>query len=232
MDFNNVGKIRKLGRVTDWWEYSTHIFSDRFVALIQHTKITPDHLTVASLITATIASYFILFGNYSGLVLAAILLQISFILDCADGTLARHKKLFSFYGSWFDSFTDRVKEFLVILSLTLKYSHVSNSAIFFGLYSLFLIFLYHGQEIAKLSLADDEKQLSEKETDSGVIKTLINLRKRLKIGPFNIGEQYFTIVLFLLLNRIDLLFYVFTIYGTFSLIVIHLYKINCLRCKR
>lgn len=223
MSFNKLDEIRKYRRSSDRWEYFSHIFGDRLVALIQDSKITPNHLTILSLFMAVAASFFIAFGSYAGLVTGAVLLQISFILDCTDGTLARYKKIFSPFGPWLDSITDRIKEFFIILSLTYKFSDSNKYAIFFGLYTLFLIFMYHGEEVKKLSASEKNGK------PENIISKINAFRKRIKLGLFSSGEQCFILVFFLILNRIDLLFYVFTIYGTIALIAVHIYKISRLR---
>ncbi|MFM7873653.1 MAG: DUF5941 domain-containing protein, partial [Actinomycetota bacterium] len=46
-----------------------------------------------------------------------ILLQLSIIVDCVDGELARYTRKFSKLGAWLDAVTDRVKEYMVFLGL-------------------------------------------------------------------------------------------------------------------
>ena len=45
------------------------------------------------------------------------MLQVSIIVDCVDGELARYTRKFSKLGAWLDAVTDRVKEYLVYLGL-------------------------------------------------------------------------------------------------------------------
>jgi hypothetical protein len=44
-------------------------------------------------------------------------LQLSIVVDCVDGELARYTRTFSELGAWLDAITDRVKEYLVFLGL-------------------------------------------------------------------------------------------------------------------
>jgi phosphatidylglycerophosphate synthase len=44
-------------------------------------------------------------------------LQLSIIVDCVDGELARYTRKFSKLGAWLDAVTDRVKEYLVFMGL-------------------------------------------------------------------------------------------------------------------
>jgi phosphatidylserine synthase len=48
-----------------------------------------------------------------------VLLQISIIVDCVDGELARYTRKFSKLGAWLDAVTDRVKEYMVFLGLAI-----------------------------------------------------------------------------------------------------------------
>jgi hypothetical protein len=45
------------------------------------------------------------------------LLQLSLIIDCVDGELARYTRQFSALGAWLDAITDRIKEYLVFFAL-------------------------------------------------------------------------------------------------------------------
>jgi phosphatidylglycerophosphate synthase len=46
-----------------------------------------------------------------------VLLQLSIIIDCVDGELARYTRQFSQLGAWLDAITDRIKEYLVFFAL-------------------------------------------------------------------------------------------------------------------
>ena len=50
-------------------------------------------------------------GEPVALVAGALLLQLSLVLDCVDGDVARYTRRFSPLGAWLDASTDRLKEF-------------------------------------------------------------------------------------------------------------------------
>jgi phosphatidylglycerophosphate synthase len=56
-------------------------------------------------------------GNFWGIFAGAVLLQLSIIIDCVDGELARYTRQFSQLGAWLDAITDRIKEYLVFFAL-------------------------------------------------------------------------------------------------------------------
>jgi phosphatidylglycerophosphate synthase len=162
--------------------------------------------------------------SYASAVIAACLVQFAFILDCADGQLARYKKIYSPIGPWLDIFSDRIREFFLIAGFTIKLGYTNENAWFFGLYSMFLLFLYHGEANTKLPFTGEKEKERARKMERGIIKKAMRLRERLNIGAFYIGEQYLLMSLFLLLNRADLFFYVFTVYGSLVVFTYPFYK--------
>ena len=80
-------------------------------------RATPNQVTLASFAIGLYAAYLFAQGDTWSLVIGAILLQVSLIVDCVDGELARYTRRFSELGAWLDAITDRVKEYAVFLGL-------------------------------------------------------------------------------------------------------------------
>ena len=78
---------------------------------------TPNQVTIASFAIGLYAAFLFAQGDTWSLVIGAILLQVSIIVDCVDGELARYTRKFSELGAWLDAITDRVKEYAVFLGL-------------------------------------------------------------------------------------------------------------------
>lgn len=78
---------------------------------------TPNQVTIASFAIGLYAAYLFAQGDTWSLIIGAILLQVSIIVDCVDGELARYTRKFSELGAWLDAITDRVKEYAVFLGL-------------------------------------------------------------------------------------------------------------------
>ena len=74
---------------------------------------TPNALTVASLSVGVAAASSFAVGTRASLIAGAALLQLSFVLDCVDGQLARYTRTSSTLGAWLDAVFDRLKEYLV-----------------------------------------------------------------------------------------------------------------------
>lgn len=78
---------------------------------------TPNQVTLVSFAIGLYAAYLLTKGDPWSLLLGALLLQLSIVVDCVDGELARYTRKFSELGAWLDAITDRVKEYAVFFGL-------------------------------------------------------------------------------------------------------------------
>lgn len=81
--------------------------------------LSPNSITLASFAIGTAAAACFALGARGWLVLGAVLLQLSLVVDCVDGEVARATRKFSALGAWLDASTDRVKEFLAYAGLAI-----------------------------------------------------------------------------------------------------------------
>ncbi len=102
--------------------YSTFVvrkLSRRMTPLALRLRLHPNHITVLSLMIGLAAAACFAAGGRSGLVAGALLLQLSLIVDCVDGEVARYTRAFSALGAWLDASTDRIKEYACYAGLVL-----------------------------------------------------------------------------------------------------------------
>jgi hypothetical protein len=78
---------------------------------------TPNQVTLAAFAIGLYAAFLFAQGDTWSLIWGAVLFQVSIIVDCVDGELARYTRKFSELGAWLDAITDRVKEYAVFLGL-------------------------------------------------------------------------------------------------------------------
>lgn len=71
------------------------------------TPITPNQVTITSILCGVFAGFLIGFGFF---LTGSMFLFVSHVLDCTDGNLARAKGSFSSSGKWLDMIGDRVTE--------------------------------------------------------------------------------------------------------------------------
>ncbi len=208
-----------------WTNYLYYNFSMRFIWLVRNSRITPNQLTISSFIVASIGCFGFAIGTRSAVVFGLILVQISYVLDCADGQMARYKQQFSAFGGWLDQMSDRIKEFLIYFSLAYGFTryHLDVSIWAFALTALFGLYLleYYGQIMntyrPKLAQAYAEKHQATQhavEADSNVVDSinvipassrfvmLRLVRRFIPFHGFHIGEQYAALLIFISLNAV------------------------------
>ena len=101
--FYSVFFLRKISKLFTW--------------LAVRLKMTPNQVTLISFGIGLLSAYEFSKGNFWAIFAGAVLLQLSIIIDCVDGELARYTRQFSQLGAWLDAITDRIKEYLVFFAL-------------------------------------------------------------------------------------------------------------------
>ncbi|MEU8379971.1 CDP-alcohol phosphatidyltransferase family protein [Streptosporangium sp. NPDC048865] len=102
--------------------YAVSSWSRYLVRPMARFGLTPNAVTGISVGFAALAAIWFSVGTRAGLIAGAVLLYLSFVLDCLDGQLARYTRSFSPLGAWLDATFDRVKEYAVYLGLALGYA--------------------------------------------------------------------------------------------------------------
>lgn len=100
-------------RVDDGF-YSTFVVrkaSKPLTRLALHLGISPNTVTALSFAIGIAAAALFATGRWPLILIGAIALQLSLIIDCVDGEVARATGTFTALGAWLDAATDRVKEF-------------------------------------------------------------------------------------------------------------------------
>jgi phosphatidylglycerophosphate synthase len=84
------------------------------VYALRATPITPNQVTFLSTVVAAVAAAMFVAGpGYGWLVIAALVFEFSFVLDCADGMLARLRKIASPLGHLLDFLMDELKAMFI-----------------------------------------------------------------------------------------------------------------------
>ncbi len=88
-----------------------------FVKLIYLTNLTPNQISVFSMIFGILAGVSIGIGSVESVFMGGILLATSSMLDCADGQLARLKKNGTLFGRLLDGTIDYVSTLSIFLGI-------------------------------------------------------------------------------------------------------------------
>ena len=92
------------------------------VAVFAKTPVTPNQVTILNLFIFIVAvALFVALPDFNGGLIAVLVLEASYCLDCVDGMLARFKKIASKEGHLFDFFTDEMKAVLLAGSLPIRF---------------------------------------------------------------------------------------------------------------
>ncbi len=121
--------LGNLGLATDS-PFSTHIsrkLSSRVSALLVRFPITPNQVTILSLLVGLVACWSYLQGVYLYSVIGVLLLYASIILDLADGEVARLKFMSSKYGGLLDSLCDSTVFAGIVLCAALAIHRDANT---------------------------------------------------------------------------------------------------------
>ncbi|MGH7682622.1 MAG: CDP-alcohol phosphatidyltransferase family protein [Candidatus Eiseniibacteriota bacterium] len=87
------------------------------VRAVEQTRITPDQVTLASIVAAVGAALSIATGTYAGFLWGAALVLLFNVLDCADGMLARVRGKGSPYGYILDGLAGYIGTTAILLGI-------------------------------------------------------------------------------------------------------------------
>ncbi len=127
--FYSVFVVRKVSRAITW--------------RLLPTGVAPNAVTVVSLLLGLLTAVLCGIGGWLMLVLAAVLLQVSLVLDCVDGEIARYTRRFSPLGAWLDVTGDRLKENGVYAGLALWSFRTGNDLWLWAVLAMGLVAYRH-----------------------------------------------------------------------------------------
>ena len=156
--------------------------------------------------------------------LIAVIIQLSFILDCSDGQLARITGRTTKLGAWLDKIFDRVGEFIIFSVFGYAAWHLKMNVLFLflGITTGYCLSAFtNAMALSSRVICDDtstveevkkeeERQTSQKRKieDSRFVNVL---KKALFFLNFGIGERYLYLSVFIIINRLDIMLYISTL---------------------
>jgi len=155
------------------------------VRALYRTKITPNQVTVAAFLIGLAGAGCFALATRRAFILAGVLAELSSIVDCADGMLARARGTSNDFGAYLDLLLDRINEYLLIVGAILGQYRLAGREIdlILGFFTLGLYFLLTTQFYLAKNLIRDERRGESAE---------------------NRGWLMFLIALFAVINRMDI----------------------------
>ena len=210
----NYRQAIAISNVTDFWTNQVcRRIAAVIVILINPIPITPNIVTVCSFVVNMVANYQLI-NNQLGM--AASLYFFSYVLDCADGQLARLRNVVSKFGMFFDPVLDGLKDLITFLVFI---AYFSDSNVF--------IFSLVGMFNVSASIVFDWVRHTIQNRPKDIKESHKNLIKRLGIVAWSVPTRNFIIVFSLILHYpVAIMYYTcfpgtyFTIRKAWSLVVL------------
>jgi phosphatidylglycerophosphate synthase len=138
--YRSSRKKRDINRFT---QYIARPPASVLVYLLRNTPVTPNQVTMLSTVVAAgSAAMLVLLPGYLWLVMAAVVYELSFVLDCVDGQLARLRKIASPAGHLLDFLMDEIKAMFMFGAVAVRLWQEANGDVLFllvGLAGLFCL---------------------------------------------------------------------------------------------
>ncbi len=212
--FHELASIRQCQKRPDgiFGSFMTRPFSFICAFIFSKLKITPNMVTFLSFVLCLVACGLMLLDvqNKVFYFTATFLWWIAAIFDASDGDLARYTGQGSDFGGWFDSYLDRLKEFIIFATfsyLVFKGYGKSNWGVFldFGLGNdcyLLMGFLSILSNVMSGWITDTKKVFCQ-------IKRIVEVKFSEKYSFGMADTRDFFIILSLLLGEFRIALYVY-----------------------
>lgn len=104
-----------------WNRFVARPLAAVFLVPLRRTSVTPNQITFLTLVIFVAgAALLALVPGWRALVLAAAILELSYVFDCVDGQLARLKGLSSPVGAHLDFLMDELKAFVLVAAVGVR----------------------------------------------------------------------------------------------------------------
>jgi len=108
----------------------------RLVSVLKNTFITPNQVTYLSVLVGFASGYSFSQGNWETSIVGGILLELTLILDCVDGQLARTKNIASDWGRLIDGIAGYFAYLAVVLGIIFGYPDFQTALIIIAVFTI------------------------------------------------------------------------------------------------
>jgi phosphatidylglycerophosphate synthase len=125
-----------------WNKYVARPAAAVLLVPLEKSPVTPNQVTFASLVFfAAAVAILVAMPGHAGLIAAVLVIELSYVLDCADGQLARLRGTSTPIGAHLDFLMDELKAFLLVAGcgVRLSWEKGQDSWMLEGLVGLVLV---------------------------------------------------------------------------------------------
>ena len=120
-DIRAVYRSSRKAKDNFWNTFVARPIAAVLLHFVKDLRLTPNQWTFIALAVAVgAAAVLALWRSWTGLIVGAVLLEASYVLDCVDGQLARLKGMCTPAGAHLDFLMDELKAFLYVAAVTLR----------------------------------------------------------------------------------------------------------------
>lgn len=181
---------------SEWWSRVFASPAAHFLLIIfgDWKFLTPNRLTIISFFLVLLTAGIIISPIPHAFIIAAILLQFAYILDCMDGQLARYRGISTSLGGFLDKSLDFIKFPFILLALTLV--SINNNHVLIAILGIGCVFF--------ISLEAYLKEMIKNNLRRSLPDILIKdtfFEKNMRFFLFEEAQWYFIVSLCLLLQK-------------------------------
>ncbi len=132
--WDEVARLYRETRKRDehyWTKYVSRPFAAAVVHALSSTRVTPNQVTLLAFLTSLGgAAAMVGWRSWAGLLCAVGIYQVAYILDCADGMLARKRQIASPIGHLMDFLFDEIKAVVFFGAVAVRLCLIHDDALF------------------------------------------------------------------------------------------------------
>ncbi|MBT6774369.1 CDP-alcohol phosphatidyltransferase family protein [Candidatus Woesearchaeota archaeon] len=217
MDDINKEKYQKNGIIG---VLTRKFISTKISSLLAKTRLTPNQITLFSLIIGLIGIYFLSTGERTNLIVAGILIFFSKIFDAVDGELARLKRMETPRGAWIDGISDRFKENLIFLGVAIALYRQTGD-VYVWLYAFIAVISIHMLSIVlEHTGMMDKNALKNTQEDFWMVRFAKKIGIRPQFLALQADTYLFIIYVSIILNQLMFILWFFMVVMNLYWIVI------------
>lgn len=114
-----------------WTTWMSRPFGAAFAWMLRDTRVTPNHVSFLALFVSLVgAAVLLTWLSWPGLVVAILIYQLAYIIDCADGMLARLRGTASPVGHLLDFLGDEIKAKVLLGAVAVRLYLISHEPLY------------------------------------------------------------------------------------------------------
>jgi hypothetical protein len=194
-----------------WNTYVARPPAAAVVSLLAGTRVTPDQVTLFAFVVALAsAACIVALPGYWGLLIAVVVFELSYVLDCVDGMLARWRGTASATGHLLDFLMDEIKAFLILGAVSVRIYREQQNALYLLIGVGGLVALATGIAITTFERRPEisGKPADAKEAPGDEKRSLVARLAALPLGVAKFLVHYPSYILYVAISgRIELYFF-------------------------